>query len=307
MARLAPALTVLAVLAAAAALAAVSLRPFPPPGGAQPPAPQELPPPVPAGGPGVRPQDWLASWETGAPRLPAAAAAAFGLRPPPPAPGPGALPPLQPPAELRAAVEDGGIRLRWLPDPANPAEEVRYRLTRWAGEGAAEELGDTGELQYFDPVRCEGLTYHYRVRARMDAPAGAPTATESAPAAVSLEFPASGQWSAEGLGADGGIVLVYERHGRRSGPHPAHLGQAVGDTGWFLESLAVMDTEVRIPTTIPRFDALGRRVIIGALPASRSREVNQQRLLATIRLTDPCGTSWNLELLLPEGTARPGQ
>lgn len=249
---------------------------------------------------------WRGAWDASAPKWSETASAAFAQAAVAQAAAPG-LPDVLPPMDLRLAMQQGGVLLSWSPNPANPVEGIRYRITRWAGDGPAEELAEVDGIEYLDLVPCEGLTYHYRVRCALRLPGPRPTPAagaatrESTPAAASLEVPASAVWSAAGLDGQGNVQLILERPLRpREGPWPARPGQAIGESGWFVESLEVRETEVRSWTSVPRFDALGRRVVAGDRPASRSREVTSKRLLARLRLLDPCGSPWNLDLLLPE-------
>lgn len=215
---------------------------------------------------------------------------------------------LQAPVNFRATVQEGGIRLSWSPHPENPVEGRSFRITRWAGEGSAEELVETTSLEFLDRVDCEGLTYHYRLRAVFprQVVAGTEVARESPWAAASTELPRTAEWHLTGLAGPERPEFVLRRPGRPDlGPFAAQAGEEIGNTGWFIEALSIRETEVRVQTRTPRFDALGRRVIIDGRPADRVREAKANRLLANLRLTDPCGTSQSMDLLLPEGTRRP--
>ncbi|KAA3608151.1 MAG: hypothetical protein DWQ01_13850 [Planctomycetota bacterium] len=215
---------------------------------------------------------------------------------------------LHAPQGFQARIQEGGIRLQWLPHPDNPVEGRQYQLSRWTGTGSAELLAEISGLEYLDRVECEGLTYHYRLRAsyppRMVG--GVAVLRESPWSAAQVVMPRRAQWQATGLQDVDQVLLSLSRPGRPTlGPFAVRPGQSLGETGWFLEALSIRDTRVKTETRIPRFDALGRRVIIDGRPADRVREVTADRLQANVRLTDPCGTSWSLELLLPEGTAKP--
>ncbi|RMH04600.1 MAG: hypothetical protein D6702_02800 [Planctomycetota bacterium] len=298
-------LTTAWVLAAATAALRLLAPPAPPP--PAPPPPAEEPDPAPA----LRARlPALAA----PPRLPASARTAFALA----GRGNGAqgltgVEEVFPPLDFQASPQEGGIRLSWLADPRNPVEGLSYVVTRWAGEGEGQELPPTRALELLDPVDCEGIPYRYRIRAEvrrlLPGPPGGPARWEtrsSAPAAASCTLPRRSEWLATGLDEEGRILLVLRRPGRpESGPHPTAPGEPVGGTGWFLDGMTLRETTLEVETRIPRFDAWGRRVIISGRPADRIRSVTVNPQLASIRLTDPCGSSWNLELLLPYDEPEP--
>ncbi len=225
-------------------------------------------------------------------------------------PASGGFPPLFAPLRFRAAVQEGGIRLSWLPNPGNPVEGLSYRLTRWAADRAPERVGETRSLEFLDPVACEGVLYHYRLSSVLtrEILPGHPARRESPPATTTAEKPRTAVWKALGTAGDDQIVLRLERPGRPPvGPIPARAGEEVGRSGWILDAWRVRETSRRVLTRSPRFDALGRRVIIDGHPADRVRETAETRLLANIRLNDPCGASWSLELLLPQDSRGSGR
>jgi hypothetical protein len=159
-------------------------------------------------------------------------------------------------------------------------------------------------------VACEGVSYHYRLQAmvRREVLSGQEVVRKSPSAATSAQLPRTMTWSSPGLAGADRIFLTAERRGRAAkGPFPTAAGEEIGTTGWFLAELRLRETEVQVETRTPRFDALGRRVIIDGRPADRVREVSANRILATIRLSDPCGSFWSLELLLPEVPAVEGE
>ena len=220
--------------------------------------------------------------------------------------GPGSVEQVYPPLDLQASAQQGGIRLSWVQDPRNPVEGLRYVTTRWAGDGGPEELPSTSLLEFLDPAGCEGIPYHYRVRAevRRELPAGADASRwetrSSEPAAASCTLPRRSTWSSRGQADAGRLWLTLRRPGLPElGPFAAGPGEAIGDSGWFLEGLILQDTTLQVETKIPRFDALGRRVIINDRPADRTRLATVTPLLASLRLSDPCGASVALELVLP--------
>lgn len=220
--------------------------------------------------------------------------------------GLGSVEEVHPPLDFQASPIEGGIQLSWVADPRNPVEGLHYRLTRWAGDGGGEELPPTSLSEFLDRVPCEGVPYRYRLQAeiRREIAAGAATprweTRASEPAGATCTLPRHAEWSAEGLDAEGRIRLTLRRPGHPElGPFPVAPGQEIGITGWFLDGLTLRETSQQVETRIPRFDALGRRVIIGGRPADRTRLVTVTPLLASLRLSDPCGASLAVELLLP--------
>ncbi|MFQ5750091.1 MAG: hypothetical protein ACE5H3_11640 [Planctomycetota bacterium] len=217
-------------------------------------------------------------------------------------PAAGGFPPLFAPLRFRAAIQEGGIRLSWLPNPDNPVAGLSYRLTRWSADRNPALVGETRSLEFLDPVDCEGVLYHYRLSSVLtrEILPGNPARRESPPATATAEKARTAVWRALGTTEDDQIVLQLERPGRPPvGPLAARAGEEVGGSGWILDAWRVRETSRKVPTRSPRFDALGRRVIIDGHPADRVRETAETRLLANIRLIDPCGASWSLELLLP--------
>ncbi|HEX9794784.1 MAG TPA: hypothetical protein VGC54_12445 [Planctomycetota bacterium] len=303
----------LAVAAAATALGLELFLPVPP----RPEAPAAVAaadeagsPLDPSAAPGAGRSEFRAAREAAFQRLALgdAASAAFPAAAPPAeadADSTSLLPELRAPRTLRAGIQEGGIRLSWQPSTDNPVEGLRYSITRWAGAGEAEEVAVVDGLEHLDRVECEGLTYYYRVRALLEREVrgGRLARRESPSVAASAELPRRAVWTLARQRPDGSLDLFLERPGRPTlGPLRAVAGLEIGSTGWYLEAATVGPTSVRAETRIPRFDALGRRVIIDGRPADRIRVGTVKRLLATLRLSDPCGTSWNLELLLPEGS-----
>ena len=54
----------------------------------------------------------------------------------------------------------------------------------------------------------------------------------------------------------------------------------------------------------PRFDELGRRIVVDGRPASRVREEPRMRAFVTLSLLDPCGYPLRENLFLSEEESR---
>ncbi len=210
-----------------------------------------------------------------------------------------------PPLDFQARPQEGGIRLSWLPDSRNPVQGIQYRLLRWRGDQTAEELAVLGSIEFFDPAECEGVPYQYRLFTQLRRSVGQGLAErsvllESSPARAKAQIARTGAWEAVGLNNRGEPLLVFRRKGRPDdGPFPAFSGFPLGPDGWITEGYIVRETKVPLQTIHPRFDALGRRVIIMGRPANRVLDSLESRRAVTVRLTDPCGVPWSMDLLLP--------
>ncbi len=214
-----------------------------------------------------------------------------------------------PPRYLRAEIREDRILLAWQPpETGGSPRELRYRLLRWVGDGVSQVVYEGSATRWEDQVACPGLPHHYRLRALLDVPLleGRRLLRESPAVAITVEPAPWWHWSATGLDPAGRILLLLEEPGQPPrGPEPAIPGREVAGTSWILKAVAFRETRVPVETRLPRFDALGRRVIINGRPADRVREDLESRILATVRLADPCGTAWTLELLLPRGSRLP--
>ena len=211
-----------------------------------------------------------------------------------------------PPLDFRARPQEGGIRLSWLPDSRNPVQGIQYRLLRWRGDQTAEELAILNGIELFDPAECEGVPYQYRLFTQFRRTIGAGFAErdillESSPARAKAQIPRTGAWEAVGLTQKDEPLLIFRRAGRPDkGPYPVFSGFSLGPDGWIAEGYFLRETKVPRQTIHPRFDALGRRVIIMGRPANRVLEALEPRRAVSVRLTDPCGVPWSLDLLLPK-------
>lgn len=229
----------------------------------------------------------------------------FGATPTTSTPAFGGFPELHAPLGLRAVAQEGGVRLSWRPHPKNPVEGLRYRVERWNAAGEQEATWVQDSLERLDQPGCEGLPYAYRVSALLVRQlevggSSQPLSRYSPPARVSLRLERRTAWQAA-LGADGGLLLTLEQPGRPDeGPFEALPGQALGSTGWTIESWTKGETEVIHVARSPRFDELGRRVVIDGRPASRVREEPRMRTFVTLSLLDPCGIRLRENLFLAE-------
>lgn len=222
----------------------------------------------------------------------------------------GEFPALYRPRVLRANIQEGGVRLSWLPHPRNPIDNLEYRIERWNSAGGLDAAFTQQNTEVLDRLDCEGITFHYRVYAELERPVGdrpdAPSLRRSSPAATTkVSLPQKSKWVADGLIDRGTLVLRLQRPDRPElGPFEARPGEKIADSGWILESFTKGETEVPTMTRIPRFDELGRRVIVDDRPAFRGREGTETREFVTVHLLDPCGSPWRQNLLLPPPARR---
>jgi hypothetical protein len=221
----------------------------------------------------------------------------------------GNFPALYRPRALRASIQEGGIRLSWLPHPRNPIQDLQYRLERWNSDGKLEINQVVEGHEWLDRVDCEAQTYHYRVYSELERTlpgVSQRSLRRTSPAATAkVALPRKSQWIADQLGPDGALQLRLQRPDRPElGPFSALPGQFIGNSGWLLESYTKGETEVPLRTSIPRFDAFGRRILVDGRPAFRSREDSETRIFVTVHLMDPCGLPWRQNLLLPRSIAK---
>lgn len=218
------------------------------------------------------------------------------------------FPALHAPQELRAVRQEGGLRLSWRAHPQNPVEGLVYRVERWnvAGELEAEWVQDG--LERLDRPACEGVPYAYRVSAQLakELRLGGESRTltrRSPPARTSVRLERRSQWTASEL--NGRLYLTLESPGNPDeGPFEAQPGQNLGATGWIVESWTKGETEVVHQARTPRFDELGRRIVVDGQPASRVREEPRMRAFVTLSLLDPCGYPLRENLFLSEEESR---
>jgi len=217
----------------------------------------------------------------------------------------GEFPALYRPRVLRANIQEGGVRLSWMPHPRNPIDNLEYRVERWNSAGSLDAAFTLLSTELLDRLDCEGITFHYRVYAELERPvpglANAPALRRSSPAATTkVALPRKSEWVADNLVGNTTLVLRLRRPNRPElGPFEAGPGENIADSGWILESFTKGETEVPTMTRIPRFDELGRRVIVDDRPAFRGREGTETREFVTVHLLDPCGSPWRQNLLLP--------
>lgn len=222
----------------------------------------------------------------------------------------GEFPALFRPRVLRANIQEGGVRLSWLPHPRNPIDDLEYRVERWNSAGGLDATYTITNSEILDRLDCEGITFHYRVYAELERPVGnrpdAAALRRSSPAATTkVALPRKSQWVADRLIDNSTLVLRLQRPDRPElGPFEARPGEKIAASGWILESFTKGETEVPTVTRIPRFDELGRRVIVDDRPAFRGREGTETRQFVTVHLLDPCGSPWRQNLLLPPPARR---
>jgi hypothetical protein len=222
----------------------------------------------------------------------------------------GDFPALFRPRALRANIQEGGIRLSWLPHSRNPIQGLEYRLERWNSSGGLDATFMVEGTEVLDRLDCEGITFHYRVYAELERESpgvsGGHTLRRSSPAAkTKIALQSKSTWIADALHDNLTLVLRLRRPDRPElGPFEAIPGEKIGESGWILESFTKGETEVATMTRIPRFDALGRRIIVDGRPANRGREGTEMRTFVTAHLLDPCGTPWRQNLLLPPPSPR---
>ncbi|MAW61099.1 MAG: hypothetical protein CMJ94_09700 [Planctomycetes bacterium] len=219
------------------------------------------------------------------------------------------FPALHAPQDLRASAQEGGVRLSWRAHPQNPVEGLVYRVERWNAAGELEADWVQEGLERLDLLPCEGIPYAYRVAAQLsrELELGGETQelirrSPSARTSVRLERRTS--WEAR-ESADGRLLLTLKRPGSPDeGPFEAIPGQALGGSGWIVESWTKGETEVQHLARTPRFDELGRRIVIDGRPASRVREEPRMRAFVTLSLLDPCGYPLRENLFLGEEAPR---
>jgi hypothetical protein len=222
----------------------------------------------------------------------------------------GEFPALYRPRVLRANIQEGGVRLSWLPHPRNPIDDLEYRIERWNSAGGLDAAYTVTNTELLDRLDCEGITFHYRVYTELERPVpgleNAPVLRRSSPAATTkVALPKKSEWVADKLIGNSTLVLRLKRHNRPElGPFEVEPGENIADSGWILESFTKGETEVPTMTRIPRFDELGRRVIVDDRPAFRGREGTETRKFVTVHLLDPCGSPWRQNLLLPPPARR---
>ena len=211
----------------------------------------------------------------------------------------GSFPSLYAPRVFRAVLQEGGVRLSWRPHPKNPVESLEYHLQRWRGTEAIQDLALTRGLEYVDSVPCEGIPYHYRLTAVLEREV--PTLGDqsrrirrASPATnLRVNIPRQGAWQSSGLQEMDVLLLQWTQPGLPTqGPFPVQRGESVGSTGWTLLSFRKEETEEETVTSIPRFDSLGRRVILDGQPAWRQKRILRPRSFVTAELQDPCGNLW---------------
>ena len=222
----------------------------------------------------------------------------------------GEFPALYRPRVLRANIQEGGVRLSWLPHPRNPVQGLEYRVERWNSVGGLDSTEVLQSTELLDRLECEGVTFHYRVYAELERPVSdrpdSAALRRSSPAATTkVSLPRNSQWVADNLIDNSTLILRLQRPDRPElGPFEARPGEKFAESGWILESFTKGETEVPTMTRIPRFDELGRRVILDGRPAHRGREGTEIREFVTVHLLDPCGSPWRQNLLLPRSTPR---
>lgn len=218
------------------------------------------------------------------------------------------FPALHAPQELRAVRQEGGMRLSWRAHPQNPVEGLVYRIERWnaAGELEAEWVQDG--LERLDRPGCEGVPYAYRVSVQLakELQLGGETRTltrRSPPARISVRLERRSQWRASEQ--DGRLILTLESPGNPDeGPFEVEPGRPIGQTGWIAESWTKGETTVVHLARTPRFDELGRRVVVDGQASSRVREEPRKRAFVTLSLLDPCGHPLRENLFLTEEESR---
>ncbi len=211
----------------------------------------------------------------------------------------GSFPSLYAPRVFRSILQEGGVRLSWRPHPKNPVESLEYHLQRWRGTESMQDLALTRGLEYVDNVPCEGIPYHYRLTAELEREVKT-TGDQSrnirraSPATnLRVNIPRRGSWHSSGLDDADALLLQWAQPGLPTqGPFSVQRGEEVGSTGWTLLSFKKEETEDETVTSIPRFDSLGRRVILDGKPAWRQKRVLVPRSFVTTELKDPCGNLW---------------
>ena len=205
-----------------------------------------------------------------------------------------------PPLDVTAQVQAGQIRLSWVANPRNPVGRIHYEIQRWRGVGRGEVLPLTRASEIVESTPCEGMTYLYKVRSVFQTDPSSPTLTSN-PAETSCVVPRTSVWSAKKGRLEGTWDLFQKKPGQPDqsfeGIRP---GSPLGKTSWRMELATLRETTISSETSIPRFDALGRRVIINGQPAARTRARVAHGLLASLRLIDPCGISFDFEQFLPK-------
>ena len=219
------------------------------------------------------------------------------------------FPALHAPQDLRAVEQEGGVRLAWRPHPQNPIQGLQYRVERWNQAGELEAQWVQDGLERLDHPSCEGVPYAYRVSTQLERELELGDTLQtlvrrSPPIRTSLRLERRSRWQAE-LGDENALWLTLLRPGNPDqGPFEAIPGEALGNTGWTVESWTKAETEVIALARSPRFDELGRRVVVDGQAASRVREEPRLRSFATLSLLDPCGHRLRENLVLAEEAPR---
>lgn len=222
----------------------------------------------------------------------------------------GSFPELRAPLEFRAHEQEGGVRLVWKPHPNNPVQGLRYRLERWGPQGSLEAQWVVDRLEWVDEIPCENAPYAYRVSAELEKELELGStlqtlARRSPSARISIRLERKTEFEAE-LDSDLRLWLTLKRRGLPDrGPFEAVPGKALGETQWFVESWTKGETEVDILARSPRFDALGRRIIVDGQPANRVREESELRAFVTLSLVDPCSQVLRETLILDQPPSDP--
>jgi len=224
----------------------------------------------------------------------------------------GTFPALYAPRVFRAVLQEGGIRLRWRPHPKNPVEGIQYQLERWRGaQESMQVLTTTKGLEFMDGVDCEGMDYRYRISAVLQRDiqtiGNRTRSVQRASPGVTLrlEVPRRLQWKAQ-LDPKRQLKLSLQRPGLpQMGPFATAEGQNFAQTDWVLMSFRKGETTEVVVTSIPRFDGLGRRVIINGEPAFRQHREKQPRFFLTVHFVDPCGQAWMTQIALPSAPLLP--
>jgi hypothetical protein len=219
------------------------------------------------------------------------------------------FPALHAPQDLRAVEQEGGVRLSWRPHPQNPVRGLQYRVERWNQAGQLEAQWVQDSLERLDHPGCEGVPYAYRVSTQLErelelGDTQQTLVRRSPPIRTSVRLERRSNWVAE-LRDRKALWLTLRRPGSPDqGPFEAIPGESLGNTSWIVESWTKAETEVVALARSPRFDELGRRVVVDGQAASRVREEPRIRSFATLSLLDPCGHRLRENLFLAEEAPR---